>query len=323
MRHFSPSPFLMGLALAGLVFQGCRSKEEAGSPPPPRSAQGVEGFYQPQTNESWTYAGTRSFPPGTNLSPADAEQARELPNGALVIDFERRRVCSGTYRPENADRDLTSFDIYDDGILSEREIYDITAAGVIGRGWAPAEIDLSDGVLLNPGVKIAIPGMTGGQSWSVASKDSGRFFNLQVIERADITVPAGTFEAARLRITANGQDRSTKRTIWFAENVGIVKEEVIHYDRQQVRVREQMELVLWALPTLTGQPSAPPRIHPSDDTTAAVPSSNPLGITHVSTTTPLGHKSSEPEEEATESTVMDSAPAPTGDTAVTPPETGE
>ena len=116
--------------------------------------------------------------------------------------------------------------------------------------------------------------MTGGQSWSVASGDSGRHFSLQVIERTNLTVPAGTFEAARLRIiTTIGDKQSTKRTIWFAENIGIVKEEVIHYDASQIRVREHLELSDWVLPTLVGQVDPE---HPAETAT-------PSGITDADT----------------------------------------
>ena len=260
MRPSPPLIFPYGAALAGLlVLANCRDKETVSAPPPPLT-QGVEGFFNPQVNESWTYAGTRDFPPGTSLGTDESKQAITLPGGAQRLPFERRRVCTGLYRPGGSDRDLTTFDIYENGTLTEREIYDITSDGVIGRGWAPAGIPLTNEALLNPGIRIASPGMSGGHSWSATSGTSGRVFHLKVIERGKLTVPAGTFEASRLRITTTGDEQSIKRTVWFAENVGIVKEEIIHYGPRQIRAREQLELVRWSLPSLAGPPEpAPPQ----------------------------------------------------------------
>lgn len=281
MRPAPPPLFPSGAAIAALlVLANCQNKETASSPPPLPPTQGVEGFFNPQVNESWTYAGTRDFPPGTHLGAGDAGQTTTLPGGAERLPFMRRRVCTGLYRPEGSDRELTTFDIYEDGTLTERELYDITPGGVIGRGWAPAGIPFSNGALLTPGVKIASPGMAGGHSWSVSSGDSGRVFKLQVIERTEITVPAGTFEAARLRITVTGDERSTKRTVWFAENIGIVKEEVIHYGPNHIRAREQLDLVRWTLPSLAHHADPAPPQDPVD--TSPLPL--PTGYTQINTT---------------------------------------
>jgi hypothetical protein len=335
MRYLPPSALRYGTALAVLAFASCGEREEAVPPPPPPPTQGAPGVFVPHVNQSWTYAGTRDFPPGSKFSPADEDRVRNLPGDAARLKFERRRVCTGLYRPEGSDQEFTTFDIYEDGSLTEREIYDITADGVVGRGWAPAEIPLTEGVLLTPGVMIAVRAMAGGQSWSVASGDSGRLFQLQVIERTDITVPAGTFEAARLRITTEGDEQSTKRTVWFAENVGIVKEEVIHYDDNQIRIREQLELIHWVIPSLVGQaasqPPPPPAPQPGDapepasDPDEGTSSTNPLGYTQVSITTPLGvepeDRTDAPQEKAAGEPSDDAPlPHPTGDTDVTPPE---
>jgi hypothetical protein len=97
--------------------------------------------------------------------------------------------------------------------------------------------------------------MEAGQVWEGVGLDPARTFLFRVIERAQVTVPAGTFDAARIQITSDhfsndDEDVMTlKRTVWFAENVGIVKEEVVSYDSQKVLVRESAELIHWVIPS--------------------------------------------------------------------------
>ena len=65
--------------------------------------------------------------------------------------------------------------------------------------------------------------------------------------------PAGTFEAARIQITSQSGGTHLKHTIWFAENVGIVKEESVRSSADTVILREKSELIDWHVP----DPDAP------------------------------------------------------------------
>ena len=195
MRRFSASSLLLAAALGSLALVSCQ--EAATAPESISTPQGLEGFFNPQVGEAWTYAVTRDTAPGL---PTKRVDGRRLSNGATRTTFERRRICTGLARPDGAEHDLTAFDLLEDGELVEHEYYDITAKGFIGRGWAPANAPASKGVLLTPGVTIALPGMSGGQSWTAPGTKSGPIFNLDVIERTDLTVPAGTFETTRIRL---------------------------------------------------------------------------------------------------------------------------
>ena len=111
--------------------------------------------------------------------------------------------------------------------------------------------------MLNPGVKIALPGMAGGQSWEASGPESGPRFHLDVIERTTVKVPAGEFDASRIRLTSTSPKRTTKRTVWFAENVGIVKEQITRFSPERILVKEELVLTKWTLPGETTPDPAP------------------------------------------------------------------
>ena len=116
-----------------------------------------------------------------------------------------------------------------------------------------------EGRLLEEGVAIDTPDMQPGQTWEWLGKDSGNPFLFRVIERGMVTVPAGTFQATRIQITSEkisphpvtGDDHVTylKRSLWFAKNVGVIKEDIVYYGEQHVRVRQRSELVHWVVPS--------------------------------------------------------------------------
>jgi hypothetical protein len=248
------SPALLAVAIGILATTACREGSTTTGTPTPE-IPGLDGFFNPQAGEVWVYAVTRDFAPGSRLRPVEDARATELPDGAKRITFERRRICVGLERPAGAEKALTTFALYEDDRLVEREFYDISSAGLIGRGWTPAPeagpavTPAPEGILLTPGVTIALPHMVGGQSWTAPGANNGPLFHLDVIERATVNVPAGEFETARIRLTTGGTKRSTKRTVWFAENVGIVKEEVTHYGPGSILVREELVLTKWAPPS--------------------------------------------------------------------------
>lgn len=249
------SPTLLAASLAVLATAACREDASLETTPPEiPGLQGAQGFFDPQPGESWTYAVTRDFAPGSRLPSAKEADATELPNGVKRLTFECRRICAGTEQPDGAEKELTAFTLYEDDRLVEREFYDITSAGMIARGWTPAPESTptinppATGVLLNPGVKIALPGMTGGLSWSAPGTKSGPLFHLDIIERTTVKVPAGEFDASRIRLTSTSPKRATKRTVWFAENVGIVKEEIIRYGQERILVKEELVLTKWTHP---------------------------------------------------------------------------
>ena len=189
----------------------------------------------------------RYLPKHAQLSAADRRRHTSLSRDGYRLEFERKRICAGLLRPEGADEEFTCIDIFEDGKKKERELYDVSPEGMFGRGWAHTDGDESQIQLTEP-VPIAVPRMAAGESWEAESSDDNRTFLFRVIERTAVTVPAGTFETARIQITSEADGGYLEHTIWFAENVGIVKEESVRSSHETILVRESSELIEWQLP---------------------------------------------------------------------------
>ena len=249
------SPFLV-LAAAGLLAVGCGKMGADGSESADANSagQGVEGYFNPQNGETWKYKVQKEVPIEIALSVAEASRRPQRTESGHLITFERVRTCTGPRQLEGGAGTVTSMEILENGIRRGEELYDIGPKGIFSRGWLGHEQDKAGArVLLKDPVPIAMTKMQPGQVWTASGLDPDRRFLFRVIEHARVTVPAGKFDAARIQITSSLGGKSLKRTIWFAENVGIVKEESVYYGPQRTRVREHAELVHWVVPS-----TAPP-----------------------------------------------------------------
>ncbi|MDA0767897.1 MAG: hypothetical protein O3A92_13880, partial [Verrucomicrobia bacterium] len=239
--------------------RGCGEKESAkapSSPPPtvapaadaPDETQGLAGFFAPKPGESWTYEVHRDLPPDTVLNDDDQLRSSSLPGGGFRFTNERHRLCEGVQSPPESDTPLTVLTLSENGIPSGTEYLDIGPQGMVARGWKQAgTVDLPL-QLIDPGILLAAPGMTGGQTWTSTGTSTEQTFQFRVIERTKLTVPAGTYETVRLQMNSANDSKAIRRTLWFAENVGIIKEESIYYDNQRITVRETSVLTAWSTP---------------------------------------------------------------------------
>ncbi|NNC88553.1 MAG: hypothetical protein HKN82_08870 [Akkermansiaceae bacterium] len=240
------APAVAAVAIS-LASCGDRSARDDRPAPPDGGKQGLSGFFAPKPGEAWTYRVERRLPRHARLSAADRKRHTSLSQEGFQLEFERKRVCAGILRPEGAKREFTCIDIFEDGKLKERELYDVGPEGLFGRGWARTVNGKAEMTLSDP-VPIAVPRMAAGKSWEARSTDDNRDFRFRVIERTPVTVPAGTFETARIQILSESNGRHLEHTIWFAENVGIVKEESVRSSPDAILLRETSELVDWHLP---------------------------------------------------------------------------
>jgi len=64
-----------------------------------------------------------------------------------------------------------------------------------------------------------------------------------VVDREDVTVPAGTFRSIRLLMIGKDSDLEMRRTIWFAPRVGIVKELTTRYAKDTMLLHQNQELI--------------------------------------------------------------------------------
>ncbi len=243
-------------ALLGAALMSCGEKQGAKAPSPPSptvapapdGTQGLAGFFAPKPGESWTYEVHRDLPPDTVLNDDDQLRSSSLPGGGFRFTNERHRLCVGVQSPPESDTPLTVLTLSENGIPSGTEYLDIGPQGMVARGWKQAgTVDLPL-KLIDPGILLAAPGMTGGQTWTSTGPSAEQSFQFRVIERTKLTVPAGTYEAVRLQMNSANDSKAIRRTLWFAENVGIIKEESIYYDKQRITVRETSVLTAWTTP---------------------------------------------------------------------------
>ena len=250
----------LAVGLAALHPSACRNssrsgQSEASSRPPSR---GVDGFFAPEPGETWIYEVRREVPFEAGLPAADKAAFPDRTDTSHLTTTERRRTCTGAEQVPGAKHPLTVIDLYEDEQFRGRELYDINPRGVFSRGWLDAK-DNNRSHVLEQGVAVAPRALVPGTSWLNSGRDAGRLFHFRIVERTSVTVPAGTFETARIQITNHQHGKGLKRTIWFAENVGIVKEESVYYDASQVHIRERAILTDWILPETPTASSSPPR----------------------------------------------------------------
>lgn len=253
------SSLLVGCAL--MMHAGCREETASrrlGVLPSQMIEDNAICYFSPVSGEIWKYRVEKAIPLGVSLSPADARRHTKSTDVAQLITFEQTRRCNGRRNFEGVTPALTAVAIMEDDKLLGEEFYEIHMDGVFSWGWIPDDMKADGAQLLEKGVPLAKAPMCPGQSWESNGRKSGEPFLFKVIERRDITVPAGTFRATRIQITnesssanpVTGEEQATslKRSLWLAEDVGIVKEEIVYYSGGQVTVKQTSELVQWILP---------------------------------------------------------------------------
>lgn len=240
-----------------LALGGCG---KTAGPDTTREQDGPEvAYFSPHPGETWKYKVQKEIPIELRLSEADAALRPQPTDTAHLITFEQIRTCTGEREIEALGKTLTTIAISENGKVMGEELYQLGPEGILSWGWIPANVKNGEAHLLEEGVAIATPDMQPGQTWEWLGRDSGNPFLFRVIERGMVTVPAGTFQATRIQITSEkisphpvtGDDHVTylKRSLWFAKDVGVIKEDIVYYGEQHVRVRQRSELVHWVVPS--------------------------------------------------------------------------
>lgn len=248
-----------------LHLTSCGSKD-ADASQPGGAAEPKQACFAPRPGEVWKYKVQKEIPIDLRLSKTDAARRPQRTDNAHLITFEQVRTCTGERVLEESGKSLTGITISENGKMLGEELYQISPEGILSWGWIPVHVKDEDVELLPEGVPIATPGMQPGETWECLGTDEDSPFLFRVIERGNVTVPAGTFHAARIQITSEkisphpvtGEDHVTylKRTVWFAEAVGVIKEEIVYYGEQGVRVKQRSELVHWITTPDTPDPEA-------------------------------------------------------------------
>ena len=263
MKAFGFNSFNSGFLLGGtlMIYVGCEEKsasnEQEAVPLQEIVAEKIP-YFSPLPGEVWKYRVEKAIPLGVPLSPADARRHTKSTDAAQLITFEQTRKCNGTRKFQSITPALTTIAILEEGKLLGEELYEIQMDGFLSWGWIPDDLKAEEAQLLNKGVPLAKASMRPGESWESNGREPGNPFLFKVIEREELTVPAGTFRSTRIQIThksssynpVTGEEEPTslKRSLWLARDVGILKEETVYYTGSDVTVKQTSELVKWVLP---------------------------------------------------------------------------
>ena len=271
MKRLQP-PYDLVRIIAGslvMVVAGCKpwnDSELSGlDHTAPQDTSGV-AYFTPLAGEVWKYRIQKEIPIELRLSEADASLRPQRTDTAHLITFEQVRTCTGEREIDRLGKKLTTIAISENGKTLGEELYQIGPKGILSWGWIPAQVEEEDAPLLDEGVTIASPSMEPGQSWESLGRDPDNPFLFRVIERGPVTVPAGTFQSTRIQITSKkitphpvtGENQVTylKRSLWLAEEVGVIKEDIVYYDEQHVQVKQRAELVRWIPPSSRPHPKS-------------------------------------------------------------------
>lgn len=232
---------LKSLVLVTFILASCApptktaetSTKESEEKPVATEAQWKVKIAEPRCGDQWIYAVTMEYEKGTfsardgqlvaNEAPVEMAQVVEVTGVEPVIPGAPIRFATSN----TEDGKLVSIDKFAlvDDLLVIVSVQPATASGEPG-----------DEVLVFKPEYVLVPAqLVAGYSWS-ESHDLGpvpMVDAMTVMGKETITVPAGEFEAWRIRrnrTLGEGQTTSFKEDYWFVEGVGIVKTEVERFD---------------------------------------------------------------------------------------------
>lgn len=190
--------------------------------------------------DTWTYTVTLQL-------PKDA-QFKDSP--LVSQSFERKRTFMGKVKPSGDRPETDCFEIEAPGSPIEREFVEITEEHVKMRGSEYVGNKDTLPLWLEPSVLLVRAGVLAGESLPpIQIKDPRtgvevtRF--IQVVGREKVVAAGRDFSAIRILMSGkDGKDSpiQMRRTIWFAPQYGIVKEEKTRYLDDTLLMKETIEL---------------------------------------------------------------------------------
>lgn len=224
------SNVLLVLCVGIALFAGC---EKAVKLPLPHetTASVVNEILPVSVGEGWVYRVEYEMPGQHGQDPATREGTRV-----------RRYV--GKVSPVAGGPQYDCFEVVEEGRTTQREYVELTQDKVWMKGSQTMSEPPGEAMILEAPVLFAELGMKAGSPVSrvEAGKENVRRA-FEVVAREGLDVPAGHFECLRMLMTGSDAGSEVRRTIWFAEGQGIVREEKTRYLAGKVVFRETQELL--------------------------------------------------------------------------------
>lgn len=215
--------------LAALLVVSCRPHSSSTT----SSAEPDTPILPVSPGDSWIYQTHLVIPAGVT-SP-----------GASAVDtkFQRVRTYLGKKSAAESLPEVDCFEVTVPGFPAEREFVEIHDDRILMYGSLVMRPETTKPMWLETPVPFVIAGMKPGDALPEARTPEGGFTRrTEVLDREDITVPAGTYHCIHLLTTGNDGDLLLVRKVWFAPGHGIIREEKTRIRRGREIFREIQEL---------------------------------------------------------------------------------
>jgi hypothetical protein len=186
-----------------------------------------------QKGDTWVYAVKLNIPAGVNQQNPE-EVNRE---------YEMTRTYIGTHKPSPELKEAQCFDVVIPGSPTLKEFVEIRDE-VISLLGSLVETEPVRLIWFQQPIPFLIAGMKPGTAFPEMKTETESIVrNTDVIAREDITVPAGTFSCIRLLTTGHDSGVDIRKSLWYAPQKGIIREEISRYVGDKLLYREIQELV--------------------------------------------------------------------------------
>lgn len=233
MNHGTP---ILLLVSAVMVLAGCREK--------PKEKQEIKiptsdaDLLQRQKDtpllsvlkgDTWVYAVQLTIP---------IEHPEEVKR-----DYEMTRTYIGTIQASPDVKESQCFEVTIPGSPTQREYVEIREDSISLLGNS-VDSEPPRLMWLEQPIPFLVAGMKPGTAFPELKAGKGAIVrNTDVIAREEITVPAGKFSCIRLLTTGHDSVIEIRRTLWFAPQHGIIREETSRYAGDKMLYRETQELI--------------------------------------------------------------------------------
>ena len=231
-RHLRFFLTIMGV----LALAGCGEKENTARVPPSTDEtlrRSDMPLLPASPGDRWIYQTKLLIPAGVT-SPGAAE---------VNTSHERIRTYVGKRPAAEGLPAVDCFEVTVPGAPVEQEFVEIHDDRILMRGSLILRPETTKPMWLADPVPFVTAGMKAGTAMpGFQTGDGALRRRTEVIAREAVTVAAGTFNCIRLLTTGRDGDIELRRTVWFAPQKGIIREEKIRYRGDQLIFREIQEL---------------------------------------------------------------------------------
>jgi hypothetical protein len=187
---------------------------------------------QVKKGDVWVYAVQLTIPAGVNLENPEEVNRK----------YEMTRTYIGTHQPSPDVKEVQCFEVTIPGSPTLKEFVEIRDEVILLHG-SLVESEPPRLIWYKHPVPFVVAGMKPGTAFpEFKTENESVVRNTDVIAREEITVPGGTFSCIRLLTTGQDSGIEIRKTLWYAPQHGIIREETSRYVGEKLLYRETQEL---------------------------------------------------------------------------------